>query len=139
MAGQIVGICPAAYAVERERKRTALVIANWGGHKSDPAAGQFIKDLARRLGDTPDRDVLVAPPASGLRPAIEAARGTKICIACQDVAAGTGQADSRVAPSSILGNLGVTAALIGHRERRRQANEDDPAVSKKVRQALAGC
>jgi triosephosphate isomerase len=39
-------------------------------------------------------------------------------------------------PPRTLSELGVTAAIVGHCERRRQAGQDDATVSKKVRVAL---
>jgi triosephosphate isomerase len=93
--------------------------------------------LAAELGELGDREVMIAPPFTGLHQATKAAQGTMISVAAQDVfweaeGAYTGEVSTRM-----LADLGVRAAIIGHSERRQWFGETDESVAKKVRAVLS--
>jgi triosephosphate isomerase len=107
-------------------------------HKTAGEGVAFVQALAARIGSVDDREVMVAPPFTGLAAAVTAARGTAIGVAAQDVfwnkeGAYTGE----VAPG-MLADLGVKAVIVGHSERRQLFGETDEWVSRKVRAALDG-
>ena len=120
----------------REATRIPLVVANWKGHGTGRAGAEFIKNLAQRLGETPDREVLVAPSFPGLHQAIDAARGTTIVIAAQDVYAEKEAVRTWHGVPETLSGIGVKAVMVGQSDRRRLSNETDEVVGKKVRTAL---
>ncbi|MCX8033488.1 MAG: triose-phosphate isomerase [Thermoleophilia bacterium] len=116
--------------------RVPLVVGNWKMHKTSSEGAAFVRDLACRLGQVADREVMVAPPFTGLAEAVRAADGTCIGVAAQDVfwekeGAFTGE----ISPL-MLSSLGVKACIIGHSERRKYFGETDEWVAKKVRAAL---
>jgi len=105
-------------------------------YKTSREGAQFVRELVRRLGSLSDREVVVAPPFTGLYEAVQAARGSDVLVAAQDVfweeeGAYTGE----VSPG-MLADLGVAMTIIGHSERRQYFGETDETVQKKVRAAL---
>jgi triosephosphate isomerase len=104
--------------------------------KTSAEGAGFIRELAEELGDVDDREVLVAPPFTGLFEAVKAAAGTSIKIAAQDVFWEEEGAYTGEVSAAMLAGLGVRAAIIGHSERRRYFGETDESVAKKVAATL---
>jgi triosephosphate isomerase len=82
-------------------------------------------------------DVVIAPPFTALHAAVEAARGSQIAIAGQDVfwekeGAFTGE----ISPQMLV-EAGCHYVIIGHSERRQFFGETDETVAKKTKTALA--
>jgi len=118
------------------RDRVPLMVGNWKMHKTSSEGAAFIRRLAELLGQVEDRDVVVAPPFTGLYEAVRAATGTCVSVSSQDVFWETeGAYTGEVAPG-MLADLGVKAAVIGHSERRHYFGETDGTVGKKVRAVL---
>jgi triosephosphate isomerase len=118
------------------RFRVPLVAGNWKMHKTSGEGAAFITRLAEHLGALHDRDVVVAPPFTGLYEAVKAAAGTCISVSSQDVFwEARGAYTGEVAPG-MLADLGVKAAIVGHSERREHFGETDDAVARKVRAVL---
>lgn len=116
--------------------RVPLMAGNWKMYKTSTEGAAFVRQLAERLGALDDRDVVVAPPFTGLYEAVRAAAGTCLSVSAQDVFwEAEGAYTGEVAPG-MLADLGVKAAIIGHSERRQYFGETDETVSKKVRAAL---
>jgi triosephosphate isomerase len=116
--------------------RVPLMVGNWKMYKTSSEGAAFVRQLAELLGALDDRDVVVAPPFTGLYEAVKAAVGTSVSVASQDVFwKAEGAYTGEVAPG-MLADLGVKAAIIGHSERRQYFGETDETVSKKVRAAL---
>ena len=118
------------------RGRVPLIAGNWKMHKTSAEGAAFIEDLAARLAGVEDREVVVAPAFTGLYEAVRAAVGSCVSVSSQDVFwEAEGAYTGEVAPGMLAG-LGVTAAIIGHSERRRYFAETDKDVGRKVRAAL---
>jgi triosephosphate isomerase (TIM) len=106
-------------------------------YKTIAEASAFVRDL-RPLVDKADHcEVIVAPPFTALRAAADAARGSNIGIAGQDVhwdkeGAHTGD----ISPPMLL-DAGCTHVIIGHSERRHDHGETDEDVNRKLKAALA--
>jgi triosephosphate isomerase len=118
------------------RIRRPLLAGNWKMYKSSADGAAFIAALGEAIGQQPDRDVVVAPTFVGLYEAVRAATGTGIGVAAQDAfweaeGAYTGEVSPRT-----LRELGVTAVIIGHSERRQHFAETDNWVAMKMRAAL---
>ena len=65
--------------------RTPFIAANWKMHKTVHEAVVFVKEFRRIIKDIADIEVVVAPPFTALHAAAEAARGSAIGIAAQDL------------------------------------------------------
>jgi triosephosphate isomerase len=117
-------------------RRVPLIAGNWKMYKTSGEGAVFITKLAARVSGLDDREIVVAPPFTGLAAAAGAAASSNIRIAAQDMfwedeGAFTGQ----VSPA-MLADLGVSAVIIGHSERRQLFWETDADVQKKVPAAL---
>lgn len=105
-------------------------------YKTSAEGAVFVTELSAQVKGLDDRDIVVAPPFTGLAEAVRAAASTNIRIAAQDVfweeeGAYTGE----VSPP-MLTALGVSAVIIGHSERRQYFGETDANVHEKVHAAL---
>jgi triosephosphate isomerase len=116
--------------------RVPLIAGNWKMFKTSAEGGAFVRDLARELGAVDGREVVVAPPFTGLYEAVKAAHGSSISVAAQDVFWEWEGAYTGEVSASMLADLGVKVAIIGHSERRRYFAETDESVAKKVWAAL---
>ncbi len=104
--------------------------------KTSAEGAALVGELATLVEGVDDRAIVVAPAFTGLAEAVKAAVGSAIQIAAQDVfweeeGAFTGE----VSPA-MLADLGVSAVIIGHSERRQLFGETDINVRKKVHAAL---
>jgi triosephosphate isomerase len=81
-------------------------------------------------------DIVIAPPFTALRAAVEAVGGSGIGVAAQDVhwekeGAFTGEVSTKM-----LVEVGCRYVIIGHSERRQYFGETDERVNRKVKAAL---
>ena len=123
-------------ADEGRHGRTPLVIGNWKMFKTSAEGAGFVRELAALIGNASGREVMVAPPFTGLGEAVKAAEGTSVSVAAQDVFWEWEGAYTGEVSATMLADLGVKAAIIGHSERRRYFGETDEWVAKKVWAAL---
>jgi triosephosphate isomerase (TIM) len=106
-------------------------------YKTIAEASAFVRGLRPMVEKTEHCEVVVAPPFTALRAAADAARGSNIGIAGQDVhwdaeGAHTGDISARM-----LLDAGCTHVIIGHSERRHDHGETDEDVNRKLKAALA--
>jgi triosephosphate isomerase len=121
---------------DRSHTRIPLLAGNWKMFKKSGEGAAFVRYLAKEIGKEQGREVIVAPPFTGLYEAVKAAQGSCIKVAAQDLFwEGEGAYTGEVS-AAMLADLGVEAAIIGHSERRRYFAETDETVAKKVWAAL---
>jgi triosephosphate isomerase (TIM) len=118
--------------------RTPFVCGNWKMHHSVEETKKQVRALVAGLRDLSGVEVAVAPVATTLFAACEAARGSKLIIAAQNVHWAEKGAFTGEWTAKHLSELGVTHAIIGHSERRQMFGETDETVKKRVRAALDG-
>ncbi len=116
--------------------RQPLIAGNWKMYKTAGEGAEFIRALASSLGRLADRQVIVAPAFVGLAHAVEAAKGSGIGVAAQDVFWEKEGPYTGEVSAAMLADLGVKAVIIGHSERRRLFGETDTGVKNKVRATL---
>jgi triosephosphate isomerase (TIM) len=116
--------------------RTPLIAGNWKMNKTSREGAEFIQQLTRRLGTFSDREVVVAPPFTGLFEAIEAAHGTGIAVGAQDVFWEPDGAYTGAIAPGMLADMGVSSVIIGHSERRQHFGETNQTTGIKTRAAL---
>ena len=113
-----------------------LVAGNWKLFKGPAETHEFCVELRDRLVSLDGVDVAVCPPYVSLQAAVLALAGTEIAVAAQNVHwEETGPFTGEVAPS-MLREIGVYSAIIGHSERRQYFGETDEAVGRRAAAAL---
>lgn len=105
-------------------------------YKTAAETRAFFAALKPLVASSTHCDIVVAPPYTALAAAVEAARGSSISIAAQDVhwekeGAFTGEISTKM-----LVEAGCRCAIIGHSERRQYFGETDETVNKKLKAAL---
>ena len=82
-------------------------------------------------------EIVVAPPFTAIAACVEAARGTAIGIAAQNVYwANEGAFTGEVSPR-MISDAGCRGVIIAHSERRQLFGETDESANRKVKAALA--
>ncbi len=81
-------------------------------------------------------DIVVAPPFTALDVAAKAVRGTSVAIAAQNVHGQKEGAFTGEICAPMIVEVGCTAVIIGHSERRQYYNESDESVHRKTKAAL---
>jgi triosephosphate isomerase (TIM) len=82
-------------------------------------------------------EIVIAPPFTALHVAVEAARGSKIAIAAQNLHWGREGAFTGEISAPMLVETGCRGVIIGHSERRQYFGETDESVNRKTKAALA--
>jgi triosephosphate isomerase len=116
--------------------RVKLLAGNWKMNKSSADLEPFFVGLGG--GFPGDRvEVMIAAPFTLLAAARKLAEPRGIRIAAQNVHWEPSGAFTGEVSLPMLKDIGVSATLIGHSERRQYFAETDETVSKKLRAALA--
>jgi len=82
-------------------------------------------------------DIVVAPPFTAISAAVEAANGTPIAVAGQNLHWQPEGAFTGEISASMLLEAGCRGVIIGHSERRQYFGETDESVNRKTKAALA--
>jgi triosephosphate isomerase len=118
--------------------RQKFVCGNWKMHKTIAETAALVRELRAALGDVAGKvQVAVAPPFTSLAAAVEAARGSTIEVAAQDVHWEKQGAFTGEVSAAMLADVGCQHGIVGHSERRQLFGETDEAVRKKVGALLA--
>jgi triosephosphate isomerase (TIM) len=94
-------------------------------------ASALVAELLRRVSFV-NADVAVAPPFPSLRSALDAARGSSLAIAAQNVHAEDRGAFTGEVSAAMLAAMEVRYVIVGHSERRRLFHESDALIARKV-------
>jgi triosephosphate isomerase (TIM) len=113
-----------------------LVAGNWKMFKGPAETQEFCHALAGRLAALGDVDVAVCPPFVSLGAAVLALAGTEIALAAQNVHWEENGAFTGEVSPSMLKEVGVYGAIVGHSERRVLFGETDEAVGRRAAAAL---
>jgi len=113
--------------------RTKFVCGNWKMFKTAGEARDLVRALAPRVAEVAGKvQVAVAPPFTALAAVVEAARGTRIEVAAQNVHFEPQGAFTGEISAGMLADLGVKHCIVGHSERRQLFGETDEGVRKKA-------
>jgi triosephosphate isomerase len=115
--------------------RRALIAGNWKMYKTTGEAVALVEEIKRGVAGAPS-DVLVAPPFTALAAVVGAVKGSPIGVAAQNMHFEKEGAFTGEVSASMLKDLGVTHAILGHSERRQYFAETDQGVAKKTKVAL---
>src|SRR4051812_20110346 len=116
--------------------RTPLLAANWKMHKTQAEAAAFIRDLAPLIQTLGGVDVVVAPPFTSIRAASDAAKGSRVQIAGQNLYVEKQGAFTGEISGEMLADAGASHVIVGHSERRRLFGDSDEIVNRKLRAAI---
>ncbi len=117
--------------------RRPIIVGNWKMYKTIGEAVDFVGKLKPLVAKLEHCDVVIAPPFTALSAVAEAARGSKLAVAAQDVHWDREGAHTGNISASMLLDAGCTHVIIGHSERRHDHGETDEHVNWKLRAALA--
>jgi triosephosphate isomerase len=117
--------------------RRPVIAGNWKMYKTQAETRAYFAAFAPLVERSAHCEIVIAPPFTALAAAVEAARGTAIQVAAQNLyweaeGAFTGEISTRM-----LVEAGCAAVIIAHSERRQYFGETDERANKKVKAALA--
>lgn len=117
--------------------RTPLLAGNWklqAGTRAE--ARELASAVAQGCRGLDGREVMIAPPFTALRDAVEAVAGSVVSVGAQDLYwESSGAFTGEVSPA-MLADAGCRFAIIGHSERRQFFGETDYTVTKKAAAAV---
>ena len=116
--------------------RKTIIAGNWKMHLNAEEAKKFITQLKTKATTAKWCDVVRCVPFLQLPAAVRAAKHTKIAIGAQNCHFEENGAYTGEISCKMLVEAGVKYVIIGHSERRRDNNETDTTVNKKVLAAL---
>ena len=115
--------------------RRKIIAGNWKMNKTPSEAVSLINEL-KPLVATEEADVVFCVPAIDIIPAVEAAKGSNICIGAENMYfEENGAYTGEIAPN-MLTDAGVKYVVLGHSERREYFAETYETVNKKVLKAF---
>jgi triosephosphate isomerase (TIM) len=116
--------------------RKPYIAGNWKMHKTSAEASSFVGRLLPKLPAQEKPDVGLCVPYTALVACVEAARGTNLRIAAQNMHyAESGPYTGEISPPMLV-ELGVSSVVLGHSERRHYNCETDQQLAEKVPAAL---
>ncbi len=116
--------------------RKKIIAANWKMNLQVAQAGQLLANLAI-LTIPATTTVIVAPSYVYITGAVNQLNNTAISVAAQDVSSHENGAYTGDVSATMLNELGVKYAIVGHSERRKQHNETNELLLAKIHQCLA--
>ncbi len=117
--------------------RQPFIAGNWKMFKTVHEAVVHVKELRALVKDVQGMDIVVAPPATALHAAAEAARNSNIAIAGQTCHWEREGAFTGELSAGMIREAGAEYVILGHSERRTLFGETDADVLRKRRAALA--
>jgi len=115
--------------------RTKYIAGNWKMHKTASEAVSLARALVKELGSCTHK-LLIAPPYTALQAVSEVIRGTNILLGAQNMSNAEQGAHTGEVSVLMLKDLGVSAVILGHSERRSIYGEKDAFINEKVKLAL---
>lgn len=115
--------------------RTKVIAGNWKMNNT-PAEGAELINNIKAAADAAKCEVVVCAPFIALPAAVNAAKGSRIGVAAQNLHFEDKGAFTGEVSADMLNAAGVKYVVIGHSERREYFAETDETVNKKTIKAL---
>jgi triosephosphate isomerase (TIM) len=116
--------------------RTAILAANWKMHKTTEGTERFLAEFLPRIPEKGGPEVVVCPPFTSLKTAVEHCYQSRVRVAAQNMHEADEGAFTGEISAPMLLELGVEGVILGHSERRQYFGETDEALAQKVPAAL---
>ena len=116
--------------------RRLVIAGNWKMFKSLADTRAFFSEFLPLVEHSKHCDIIVAPPFTAISTAVEAAKGSNVHIAGQNVSWSKEGAFTGEVSAPMLLEAGCRYVIIGHSERRQLFRETDDNVAKKTLIAL---
>jgi triosephosphate isomerase (TIM) len=117
--------------------RQPFIAGNWKMFKSVHETIVHVKELRSVVKGVEGVDIVVAPPATALHAAFEAARNSNVAIAGQNCHWEREGAFTGEVSAAMVREAGAEYVILGHSERRTLFAETDDTVNRRVHAALA--
>jgi len=117
--------------------RRPVIAGNWKMYKTQAEARAYFSVFAPLVRESTHCEIIVAPPYTAIAASVEAARGTLISIAAQNMHWEKEGACTGDVSAGMLLETGCRAVILAHSERRQFCGETDVTANKRVRAALA--
>ena len=117
--------------------RTPFVTANWKMHKTVHEAFSFVKEFRILVKDVHDVEIVIAPPFTAIRAVAEAAHGSNIGVAAQNLHWEREGAFTGEVSAAMIKEAGAEYVIVGHSERRRLFGDTDETVNRRLLAAIA--
>ena len=115
------------------------IVGNWKMNTSLEEAVRLASDVSRAVGEGEEGvSVGVCPPAVWLEAVAERTSASSLWVGAQNVHPETSGAYTGEVSVPMLRELGCTAVIVGHSERRQTFGEGSAFVAEKVRAAIGG-
>jgi len=119
------------------RTRKPVIAGNWKMYKTQQEARDFFAVFKPLVSLAAHCEIVVAPPFTSIAACVDAAKGSAIGIAAQNVYwANEGAFTGEVSPRMLV-EAGCRGVIIAHSERRQFFGETDESANRKVKAALA--
>ena len=112
-----------------------LIAGNWKMNGFS-AESEALAETIAHAADQFDCDLLVCPPFTQIVPVVAALRGSVVAVGGQDCHAASGGAHTGDIAPEMLADIGCSAVILGHSERRQNHHETDSVVHAKVLGAM---
>ncbi|MGL1894232.1 MAG: triose-phosphate isomerase [Spirochaetaceae bacterium] len=116
--------------------RKTFIAGNWKMNKTPSEAVAFAKELVVALKGS-DTKLMIAPSMTAISQVAEVIKGSNIILGAQNMAAVESGARTGETSVLMLKDLGVTAVILGHSERRAIYGESNALINEKTKLALA--
>ena len=108
-----------------------LIAGNWKMNTLSAQAAALAREVARGAARL-ECEVMVCPPFTALSVVAAELRGSGVALGAQNCHAAAAGAHTGDVAAPMLADLGCTAVILGHSERRRDHHETSPMVRAKV-------
>jgi triosephosphate isomerase len=116
--------------------RRPVITGNWKMYKTAAETRAFFDAFRPLIAASKHCDIVIAPPFTAIAAAVEAARGSAIGIAAQNLHWANEGAFTGEVSAQMVADAGCRSVIIGHSERRQYFGETDESVHRKTKAAL---